>query len=197
VFSLLGDLFPVSQRSAMAALVQIAVGAGIGGGQVRFCQVSQKCYLLRAEQGHAIYGNAGRLCQCTECSRVACGAEGTAVGAGTCGGQVSCCLFIKRQMQLSEAEQGRAPLIVAGVLSIEHRVPQGFVCCCWGLLVFSLLGDLFPVNNAQRDAALVQIAVGAGIGGGQVRFFWVFLRVLSLRGWTGARYHGNIRRFEY
>jgi MFS family permease len=34
VFSLLGDLFPVSQRSAMAALVQIAVGAGIGGGQV-------------------------------------------------------------------------------------------------------------------------------------------------------------------
>jgi hypothetical protein len=31
---LLGDLFPVSQRSAMAALVQIAVGAGIGGGQV-------------------------------------------------------------------------------------------------------------------------------------------------------------------
>ncbi|KAF6255108.1 major facilitator superfamily domain-containing protein [Scenedesmus sp. NREL 46B-D3] len=34
VFSLLGDLFPVSQRSAMAALVQIAVGAGIGGGQI-------------------------------------------------------------------------------------------------------------------------------------------------------------------
>lgn len=34
VFSLLGDLFPISQRSAMAALVQIAVGAGIGGGQV-------------------------------------------------------------------------------------------------------------------------------------------------------------------
>jgi hypothetical protein len=31
---LLSDLFPVSQRSAMAALVQIAVGAGIGGGQV-------------------------------------------------------------------------------------------------------------------------------------------------------------------
>lgn len=35
VFSLLGDLFPISQRSAMAALVQIAVGAGIGGGQVQ------------------------------------------------------------------------------------------------------------------------------------------------------------------
>lgn len=34
VFSLLGDLFPVNQRSAMSALVQIAVGAGIGGGQV-------------------------------------------------------------------------------------------------------------------------------------------------------------------
>eukprot|EP00878_Enallax_costatus_P035709 GHUV01039910.1.p1 GENE.GHUV01039910.1~~GHUV01039910.1.p1 ORF type:complete len:368 (+),score=86.75 GHUV01039910.1:356-1459(+) len=34
VFSLLGDLFPVSQRSAMSALVQIAVGAGIGGGQM-------------------------------------------------------------------------------------------------------------------------------------------------------------------
>eukprot|EP00879_Flechtneria_rotunda_P006260 GHRR01006579.1.p1 GENE.GHRR01006579.1~~GHRR01006579.1.p1 ORF type:complete len:583 (+),score=156.80 GHRR01006579.1:972-2720(+) len=34
VFSLLGDLFPVSQRNAMSALVQIAVGAGIGGGQL-------------------------------------------------------------------------------------------------------------------------------------------------------------------
>jgi MFS family permease len=43
VFSLLGDLFPVSQRSAMAALVQIAVGAGIGGGQVgRARQCSQQ-----------------------------------------------------------------------------------------------------------------------------------------------------------
>jgi hypothetical protein len=37
---LLGDLFPVSQRSAMAALVQIAVGAGIGGGQVGNCSPS-------------------------------------------------------------------------------------------------------------------------------------------------------------
>lgn len=34
VFSLLGDLFPVSQRAAMSAIVQIAVGGGIGGGQV-------------------------------------------------------------------------------------------------------------------------------------------------------------------
>uniref|UniRef100_A0A383W382 Major facilitator superfamily (MFS) profile domain-containing protein n=1 Tax=Tetradesmus obliquus TaxID=3088 RepID=A0A383W382_TETOB len=34
VFSLMGDLFPTSQRSAMAALVQIAVGFGIGGGQL-------------------------------------------------------------------------------------------------------------------------------------------------------------------
>jgi MFS family permease len=37
VFSLLGDLFPVSQRAAMAAIVQIAVGGGIGGGQVSKC----------------------------------------------------------------------------------------------------------------------------------------------------------------
>lgn len=38
VFSLLGDLFPVSQRAAMAAIVQIAVGGGIGGGQVsKYC----------------------------------------------------------------------------------------------------------------------------------------------------------------
>lgn len=35
VFSLLGDLFPVSRRAAMSAIVQIAVGGGIGGGQVR------------------------------------------------------------------------------------------------------------------------------------------------------------------
>lgn len=34
VFSLLGDLFPVSQRAAMSAIVQIAIGGGIGGGQV-------------------------------------------------------------------------------------------------------------------------------------------------------------------
>eukprot|EP00775_Hariotina_reticulata_P010191 gene10191-10352_t len=33
VFSLLGDLAPISARSAMAAVVQLAVGAGIGGGQ--------------------------------------------------------------------------------------------------------------------------------------------------------------------
>jgi MFS family permease len=34
VFSLLGDLFPATQRSAMASLVQIAMGLGIGGGQM-------------------------------------------------------------------------------------------------------------------------------------------------------------------
>ena len=34
VFSLLGDLFPVSQRAAMSSIVQIAIGGGIGGGQV-------------------------------------------------------------------------------------------------------------------------------------------------------------------
>jgi hypothetical protein len=41
VFSLLGDLFPVSQRSAMAALVQVAVGGGIAGGQVRQRQLQR------------------------------------------------------------------------------------------------------------------------------------------------------------
>jgi hypothetical protein len=46
LFSLLGDLFPVSQRSAMAALVQIAVGAGIGGGQVG-CRFVQPIQLLQ------------------------------------------------------------------------------------------------------------------------------------------------------
>lgn len=34
VFSLLGDLFPVSQRSAVASVVQIALGLGLGGGQM-------------------------------------------------------------------------------------------------------------------------------------------------------------------
>lgn len=34
IFSLLGDLFPASQRAAMASLVQIATGLGIGGGQM-------------------------------------------------------------------------------------------------------------------------------------------------------------------
>lgn len=34
VYSLLGDLFPTTQRAAMSALVQIATGAGIGVGQV-------------------------------------------------------------------------------------------------------------------------------------------------------------------
>lgn len=64
VFSLLGDLFPVSQRSAMAALVQIAIGAGIGGGQVRrkkcfgssTCTLAQKSIvqlLIYAAQSHS------------------------------------------------------------------------------------------------------------------------------------------------
>jgi MFS family permease len=35
VYSLLGDLFPITRRNAMAALVQMAIGAGISGGQVR------------------------------------------------------------------------------------------------------------------------------------------------------------------
>jgi MFS family permease len=34
VFSLLGDLFPVGQRAAMAAAVQIALGGGVSGGQL-------------------------------------------------------------------------------------------------------------------------------------------------------------------
>ena len=34
VFSLLGDLFPATQRAAMASLVQIATGRGIGLGQL-------------------------------------------------------------------------------------------------------------------------------------------------------------------
>jgi MFS family permease len=34
VFSLLGDLFPVTQRAAMSSIIQIAIGGGIGGGQV-------------------------------------------------------------------------------------------------------------------------------------------------------------------
>lgn len=34
VFSLLGDLFPVTQRSAVSAAVQIATGLGVGLGQV-------------------------------------------------------------------------------------------------------------------------------------------------------------------
>jgi MFS family permease len=35
VYSLLGDLFPITRRNAMAAMVQMAIGAGISGGQVR------------------------------------------------------------------------------------------------------------------------------------------------------------------
>lgn len=35
VFSLLGDLFPISQRSAVSAVVQIAMGLGLGLGQAR------------------------------------------------------------------------------------------------------------------------------------------------------------------
>lgn len=34
VFSLLGDLFPATRRAAMASVVQIAMGFGIGGGQL-------------------------------------------------------------------------------------------------------------------------------------------------------------------
>lgn len=34
IYSLLGDLFPSSQRAAMASLVQVATGLGIGGGQL-------------------------------------------------------------------------------------------------------------------------------------------------------------------
>jgi MFS family permease len=39
VFSLLADLFPVSRRAAMSALIQLATGFGIGLGQVRGCRV--------------------------------------------------------------------------------------------------------------------------------------------------------------
>lgn len=34
VFSLLGDLFPITQRSAISAVVQIAGGLGMAAGQV-------------------------------------------------------------------------------------------------------------------------------------------------------------------
>lgn len=56
VFSLLGDLFPVSQRAAMSAIVQIAVGGGIGGGQVR-------CRSLC----HAVHV-AALVCHCVGCT---------------------------------------------------------------------------------------------------------------------------------
>jgi MFS family permease len=54
VFSLLGDLFPVSQRAAMSAIVQIAVGGGIGGGQVgsRFCSKDQTAKIKQASVRH-------------------------------------------------------------------------------------------------------------------------------------------------
>lgn len=34
VYSLVGDLFPATQRSAMASMIQLALGAGVCGGQV-------------------------------------------------------------------------------------------------------------------------------------------------------------------
>jgi MFS family permease len=55
VFSLLGDLAPISARSAMAAVVQLAVGAGIGGGQV-----------WQGQRQPVVTGH----CCCAICSRV-------------------------------------------------------------------------------------------------------------------------------
>lgn len=54
VFSLLGDLFPASERAAMAAFIQIAVGLGIGVGQVRT--------LLCGMWGKTAHQRVGRWC---------------------------------------------------------------------------------------------------------------------------------------
>jgi MFS family permease len=52
VFSLLGDLFPATQRAAMASLLQIATGLGIGAGQVR-ARAPRWRLAVRCERGAA------------------------------------------------------------------------------------------------------------------------------------------------
>ncbi len=52
IYSLLGDLCPVSQRAAMAALTQMAMGAGVTGGQVRDIAGADK--LARARDHPAV-----------------------------------------------------------------------------------------------------------------------------------------------
>jgi MFS family permease len=56
VFSLLGDLFPASERAAMSAFIQIAVGLGIGVGQVSVL-LRGGCQGVAAHQLLGVWGN--------------------------------------------------------------------------------------------------------------------------------------------